>query len=625
MLGTLRKASQSWIAKAFFGLLVLTFVGWGIGPELRMRMSNQPAIKVGDDKIAPETVASEFRREAEQMQRQTGGKLTMDQLREMGFLNQTVQRMVTQALLDQQADRLGLAVDDDTVRKTIANIPAFRNQLDAFDPNLYRQALAANGFSEARFESVERGDIRRAELYDMIGEGTVAPAPLVDPIFNHLYEQRVAELIAFEGSAMPVPPAPEQSVLEAYHKDHATQFTAPERRNVTALVLRAADTVADYNPTDDQINKSYQDQQAEFATNETRHIQQVFFPDKEAAQKLVDAVNGGASFADAAKAAGKEVDDLGTVDRKGVPFDALADAAFASPKTGIAGPVQTPLGFNVVNVVEIKPGSVKPLAEVRDQIVAQLKKTESIARVNALSNKLEDGIGSGQSLEDIAAGIKVAPLKIAGMGADGHGPDGKPIADAPDSQAFRTAAFATAKGALSEAITLENEAGYAVVRVDDVIAPALKPFDSVKDQVLAAWNKDRQFDEAKAAAEAAVPRLNAGEAADKVAGKFKLTVTKGFTRTGNEEVPAPVAAAAFKLNPDQAAAVPVADTAFAIRLASILPADPKTQSEDLDQLRAKVLQSIGTDLDQQYVAALQKEIGVSVRSDLIEAQFSQSQ
>jgi len=143
--------------------------------------------------------------------------------------------------------------------------------------------------------------------------------------------------------------------------------------------------------------------------------------------------------------------------------------------------------------------------------------------------------------------------------------------------------------------------------------------------VLASWTKDKQTEEAKAAADAAADRLNKGEAADKVADKIKMVVTKGFTRKGDETVPAPVAAAAFKLELGHATAVPLGSTAYALRLASIQPADPKADADDLKQVRDELAGNIASDINQQYLMALQKQIGVKVVPAVIDRQFSQNQ
>jgi len=625
MLGDLRKASKSWPAKIFFGLLTLSFVGWGIGDVIRTRFSNQPAIVVGDTKIYAEGVADQFRRDAERIQSASGGKINIDQARQMGYLGLTIQQMVTGALLDQAGQRLGLAVDDGTVRNTIAAIPAFRNQLNAFDPNLYREALRANGYSEVGFENLERRDIARGEVNDMVTEGASLPDLLVDPIFRFRYERRVAEIVSFPAAQMPVPAPPDEATLVAFHKDNAAKFMAPERRNLTALVIRGADLVADFKPTEEQVTKAYQDRQAQFTTEETRNIEEVFFADKDSAQKLVDAVNGGASFADAAKAAGKEVDDLGKLERNALPVATVADAAFAAAVPGVAGPVETPLGWNVLYVQDRQPGGIKPLAEARGEIVSFLTRDEEQNRLNALSTKLEDALGSGAGLEDAATTLGLKPVKAVEVDQAGNDADGKPVADLPDSRAFREAAFKTAKGSTSEIEPLEHDAGYFVVRIDDVAAPALRPLESVKVLVLKEWDEQQQKGEAALAARGAAERLNKGEDAAAVAGSAKLMVSEPFLRSGSPTVPPPVAAVAFKLAPGQAAAAPAGDSAFAFRLKSIEAADPKKDPAGYQETRDRLERGLASDLLQQYAAALATEYGVQVRSNLIDQQFSQSQ
>ncbi len=626
MLSSFRKVSQTWAAKIFFGILSLTFVGWGVGDMLRMKIANKPGIAVGDVDIPPQQVAEEFRRDAERLQQMAGGKITIDQLRQMGFMEQTIQRLVSQNLLDQESKRLGLAVDDATLRKQIGAISAFRDDKGNFDPKRYSEVLRANGFNEQRFESSERADIQRARLNEMIGAGAVAPDPMVDPIYRYRREQRIAELIPFVAANMPKPATPEDSVLQAYHKDHSDKFMAPERRGLSFIVVKSADLVADFKPTDDQIAKAYQDRQGDFTTEETRHLQQVFFPDKDAAQKLADAVKGGATFADAAKAEGKTVDDLGQLTRKSIPIEDVAVASFAANVPGVVGPIQTPLGWNVIFVADKQPSKVKSLAEVKDQIIADLTREEASNRLNALSTKIEDTLGSGAGLEEVATTTNAKLVKVKDIDASGNGPDGKPVADLPKSVSFLQNAFKTAKGEISELAPLDkSETSYFLVRVDDVTAPVLKPFDTAKPDVLAAWTLDQQTAEAKKAADAAVERLNKGETVAAVAGSIKPETTEPFVRTGSDKVMSPVAAAAFKLEPGKAVVVPVDSTVYAVRLDSVLRADPKTDQAGVDEVKDQVQRALSADLNNQFVLALSKQIGVSINRAQIDQQFGSAQ
>ncbi|HEY1720830.1 MAG TPA: SurA N-terminal domain-containing protein [Magnetospirillaceae bacterium] len=626
MLSSFRKASQTWVAKIFFGVLGITFVGWGIGDVIRMRADTKPAISVGDVKISAAQVADDFRQDADRMRQQFGGKITADQLRQMGFMEQTIQRLVSQALLDQEGKRLGLAVDDQTLRNVIGAIGAFKDDKGNFDTQRYHDILRSNGFTEQRFEESERVDIVRARLTDTVALGTVAPDPLVDPIYRYRHEQRIAELIAYAASAMPKPAAPDDATLQAYHKEHSAQFMAPERRALSFIVVKSSDLVADYKPTDDQLAKAYQDRQGDFTSEETRHLQQVFFSDKDSAQKLYDAVKGGASMADAAKAAGKSVDDLGEVTRKSLPIDQVAVATFAANVPGVVGPVQTPLGWNVFYIVDKQPAKVKPLAEVKDQLVAALTKEEASQRLNALSTKIEDTLGSGAGLEEVATTANTKLIKVKDVVATGLGLDGKPVADLPKSQSFLPTAFKTAKGEISELAPLDqDETSYFLVRVDDVTPPALKPFDVAKNDVLAAWTLDRQKEEAQKAANDAVDRLNKGDKVNAVAGSIKPETTEPFVRTGSDKVPSPVAAAAFKLEAGKAVAVPVDATVYAVKLDSILRADPKADAPGVEDVRDQVQQMIGADLNSQFVIALDKQIGVTINRQQIDQQFSSGQ
>src|SRR5208282_863666 len=84
MLDTFRKHSQHWIIKILFVLLILSFGIWGIGDVVRLRAASQPAITVGHAEISPRQVSEEFRRQAEQLVNMSKGKITLEQIRQMG-------------------------------------------------------------------------------------------------------------------------------------------------------------------------------------------------------------------------------------------------------------------------------------------------------------------------------------------------------------------------------------------------------------------------------------------------------------------------------------------------------------------------------------------------------------
>ncbi len=624
MLDSFRKASQSWFIKILFGMLILSFSVWGIGDVIRMRAESTPAIVVGSQEITATEVAEEFRRDTEQLSQAFGGKLTTEQARQLGLLQRTIQQMISQALLDQAADQLKLGLDDETLRKMIANTAAFQNEFHVFDKAAYQRALVRAGLTEKQFVTLERRDMARQQVVQLVGGGMKTPAVMAEVLFRYRNEQRVAETVMFQADKMPAPAKADEAALNGYYKDHSAQFMAPEMRGITATVIRAADVAGDIKPSDADIEKSYQVRLAEFQSPDKRNVQQVLFDDKAKAQAFADAVAQGKDFAAAAKQAGQTVQELGWVDRKDVPLDELANAIFGATTTGVIGPVQTMLGWHVVRITALVPGKTRPLSDVRSQIVQDLVRDEATNRLYAASTRLEDSIGSGAGVEEAASALGLKPLKVSAMDEHGNGPDGKPAEGVPLTPEFLGLAFQTPQGSTSDVTGFKDGSGYFVLHVDQVAAPALKPFDQVKDQVIAAWTKDQRDQAARHQAETAAERMKKGESLAAVAGSFPIVTTKPFRRAGGEDaaVPPALAAEMFKQPATGEVAVVAAQGGTMLaRLKTIIAADPVAEKGLYDKTRGQLDEAMSNDLLQQYLASLQTDLGVHVNNAVIDQQF----
>ena len=624
MLDSFRKASQSWFIKILFGLLILSFGVWGIGDVVRDRAESKPAITVGKQTISASEVAEEFQRDTEKLSSMFGGKLTREQARQFGLLQRTIEQLINRALVDQAASDLGLGIDDESLRRMIASTPAFQNELHVFDKAIYQRVLARAGFTEHRFVAMEKGDVAREQVGQTISGGLKAPALMADPLYRYRQETRVAETVTFPADKMPAPAKPDAATLTQYHKDHAALFMSPEMRGISALIVRTADVASDIKIPDTDVEKAYQVRQSEFQTPETRNIQQVLFDDAAKAKAFAEAAKQDKDFANAAKTAGTTVSDLGWVDRKGLPLPVLADAAFADAAPGIVGPVESPLGWHVLRVSQIVPGKSRPLSEVKSQIVQDLVKDEATNRLYALSTKLEDSIGSGAGIEETASALNLKPLKVAAIDERGNGPDGKPAAGVPLIPGFLGKAFQSAQGATSEVTPLDDNSGYFVLRVDNVAPPALKPFDQVKDQVLAAWTQEQKDQAARHQAEAAAERVKKGEPLAAVAGPYKVETTKPFLRASDNKASVPPLLAAEMFKQPKTGGVSVVATqggTMVARLTTIIAADPKAQPDQFERARDQLSQTLVNDVMQQYLAALQKDEGVHVNNAAIEAQI----
>src|SRR5690606_25368054 len=82
-------------------------------------------------------------------------------------------------------------------------------------------------------------------------------------------------------------------------------------------------------------------------------------------------------------------------DRDAVPVPELAEAAFAAAPEVVTGPLRSSLGWHVLRVATVTPGTSRSLDEVRDELRAELKYERGGDRMFDAANKMEDQLAGG--------------------------------------------------------------------------------------------------------------------------------------------------------------------------------------------------------------------------------------
>jgi peptidyl-prolyl cis-trans isomerase D len=614
MLDTFRKASKTWVVKLLFALLVLSFLAWGVGDVIRGGLfGHGPAIEVGNVQIAAPEVYTEFKREVERMQPVFGGKLTAEDARKLGFMDRTIENVITRVLIEEAGRRLGLAASDDTVIARVANDPNFRNDKGEFDKNLYRRALAMSGMPEKEFLRREKLNIVRSQLAEGLSGGVKAPAAMVEQLARFREEKRVAEVITIRDDSVALPAAPDAAQLEAFYKANTPRFMAPEFRALTVMQIKAADVAGQLEITPEMIEDAYQSRLEELQPANRRMVSQVVLTDKAAADKAAALVKAGKDLTAIARELGAKVVDLGMVEKADLP-DELAEAVFAAQPGATIEPVKSPLGWHVAQT------RVRPEAELRKQAEAELRRDEAAKRLNQLNTEVEDALGAGTSLEETAARFGLRIGKIAAIDAKGRNPAGKPVADLPKGDNFLDVAFHTEQGTESQLTDAGGE-GYFVVRVDGITPPQARPLAEIKGEVLAAWQTERRHEMAKERADKLAEQLKAGKPAAELASAVggKAQTSQPFTRESGDDagLPPAVVAELFKAQPGGVAASAAPGGWVVARLAKVVSFDPAQQPKVVEAAQRQVSQALTGDLIEQYLSALNASVGVKVdRSQL---------
>lgn len=627
MLTALRRLAGTWVAKALFALLILSFAVWGIGDMARNLFAGDTSLaRVGGQPVTLEEGQMAMRREMQRLARQLGSQFENDPRIRRAIAEQALDQLVLDRLLRAEAERLKIAVPDSAVRDFVFEIQGFRGMDGRFSQAVFQNFLRTNDLTEQGFLALVRADLARQQIAMAVRSGATGPDALAKPLLRWLEERRSITLVTLPIAAAPEPPAPTEAQLQRFHENNPERFSSPEYREATVAVLTADLLSREVEVGESEIAATYDARRAQYETPERRSLAQALVPDEAKAREISAAWTAGAEFeavAAQAQAAGGQALELGLVDRAGLPVPELAEAAFTAPESTVTAPVRSPFGWHVLKVEKVEPGQSRSLDELRDQIRRDLAQEKAADIAFERANKVEDALAGGATLEEVA---KQYGLGLASFRADANGldPEGRPI-ELPVIEASRApllkAVFATERGAAPR--LQETEAGFVAVEVKDVTPPALRPFESVEPAVRAAWEQDarRRMQEERAAALLAAAKGGKplAEAAQEAGLGSREVGAVGRNPQGAGAAPPELLAPLFELKARDTTMVPTRDGFAVAQVLEITPGNPDADEPALDRLRREVERSVAQDLEVQFMAALRARSDVRVNPRMLES------
>lgn len=433
MLDYFRSNAQSFGVKCIFGLIILVFIGWGVGSFTDHRSGNVVATVNGE----PITI-NDFERAYQQAESEAINRnptMTREQLIASGLGESVLRDLIQQLLLQQTATRLGLGATPLEMRREVEGIPAFQNAQGRFDPAIYEQVLNNQRMGMAEFERSLANQIRRDKILSILQDAAWTDPAAAKRHYDYLRQKRQVSCLFLPASTATVAAPSEEAIKEAYEA-RKQSLAIPRKAAVEFVRVSPEKLVPAASISDDDIRRWYDEHPRSFVSPEqvkAAHILVPLAPDAdEAAVKKAEAsmaairkeLDSGKSFAAVAdahngpQAAGRG-GELGWVERDKLvkPF---ADAAFALEPGKISDVVRSQFGLHLIKVEDRKAAGRAPLDSVKDEIRADIAKERGAARLNeALDGLLEAAI-LGTPLDKAAANFnlkaeKTAPLPQAAL------------------------------------------------------------------------------------------------------------------------------------------------------------------------------------------------------------------
>ncbi|MCG8511214.1 MAG: peptidyl-prolyl cis-trans isomerase [Rhodospirillales bacterium] len=627
MLNALRKRSKSVLTYGLFGLLILSFMTWGIGDWITGRPSYSAVAEVGDVEISPEHLNREYVSQINRLEQMFGTRLDREQARAMGLLQAALSSLVNNALYDQGVATLGGTASDAVIRANIQSDRGFMDQTGRFNRTQFEQALLANGYNEQTYVMALRRQIARDQLVDSVDAGLAVPKSMIEQVYRHRQEKRIAETLLITDESMTGIAEPTDEQIIAYHSENPDEFTAPEYRKLTVLNLQAADLVSEIAVSDEEIRDLYDQRQDEFDKPEMRTLRQIVVQEEEKAKEAHRLISEGRDFAEVAKEVADmdaPTTEIGEVGRSMLLAE-LAEAAFSTPENAISEPVQSPLGWHVIRVDAIAAAHRQSVDDVREQLSLGVAHEKSIDALFELANQVEDLLGGGATLEEASSQLNLPIQTIEAIDAAGRDPAGNEVQDLPPGNRFLQTAFDTPETEDS-LMTDAGSDGYFLLRVDEVTPSAVRPLDEVRSAAIEAWKADQRAEKAKATADAMVQRLADGEAFTGLAAETgaEIKTTGGFTRLtappSSGLTPA-IVQQIFGVRTGEAVAGRTQGGYMVARLTEIVPASPGGDSEGLAAIQRSLTDAMRADVQAQFATALGQDFPIQINQQAIEQIF----
>jgi peptidyl-prolyl cis-trans isomerase D len=335
---------------------------------------------------------------------------------------ETLDNLVNERLLLAAAHRQNLTVGDERLKRIFQEDPQFASLRNP-DGTLNQTIVQSQGMSSEMFVAQLRQELGMQQVLRGVSQSNVAPVAVSGPALDALLQRRSVAYQRFDAKAYASKVVPTDAELEAYHKAHESEFSAPEQATIEYVVLDLDTLKKGIALNDKDLRDYYEQNKARYTVAEERRARHILIAaDKDAKDDvkkkakaraealLAEARKAPASFAELAKKSSEDTGsapqggDLDWSARGGMASKALEDAVFAL-KPGEIGPlVESEFGYHVVKLEGTRGGQSKPFeavkAEIGDEIGKQKAAKEWGEKAEAFTNTVYDQPDSLQPVID---------------------------------------------------------------------------------------------------------------------------------------------------------------------------------------------------------------------------------
>lgn len=596
--------------------MIIALVLTGNSDTVRNNIGGRNVAQIGDKSIS----AQEFEMIYARRIAQSGMNDTM--ARKMGVPSMVLQSEIERQTLLQAAKKLGIRINDPYVAKELIK-QLEQVQLSGTPKEKLNIILSQQQLTEEDLVNMMRNDATIKLLASTVTTGDIdVPAPLLLSAYQAEKQKRSIEIIPITLENLKNKKALAQKDIEAFYNEHKEAYRIPEARDISALVLPQKLFVKEATLGENEAKAYFDAHSDQFIGPERVQLEQSIFTTEAAAKKAI-------AEKPAALEALKDAQYLKNdwYSKTTLPKEFVTALYPAKPK-GFVGPVKTTLGWHVLNVATYEEGKPVSFADIRSKIERQLKDEKIDQQMTDATNELDNMIAEDASLAAIAKKYNLHTVSFDNLQANNAVEKLKEgdLSEAAQKR-IQEAAFTLQDGEISPLMDTAN-GDYVLVQLNKINASSIPELKSIQKIVAADAEKTNENRTLLSKAEDLIGSFDPKDTTkfDKAVKDAGLTVqslpaeTKEALASSYDKQ---LAELAYTLGPDNRLSyVQGPGKVTLVRLRNIIQNNDVPDDKAKETITETVKNDVVQELQQQFLAAWQKELNIRVNNELLQSLFA---
>tara|TARA_B100001123_G_scaffold116138_1_gene135320 strand:+ start:262 stop:2247 length:1986 start_codon:yes stop_codon:yes gene_type:complete len=559
MLSIIREHADSWMIKAILWLIIFAFVGtifysWGMGGSASS--GGGVIATVNGQKILRAEYERNFNHLVNFYRQQFSNQFSNEMIKKLDLKNQTLQGLIQKKILLIEANKQNIQVSDEEVIFRIKNLPRFQND-KKFSEAAYRNYIKIQRLIPGEFEESQREILLLEKLEKLFLTHSKAIKSEILKEFSNQEDKIKLEYVRFTSDHFTSEKKITDQTLKDFFQANKTQFEIPPQIRVKFVKIESKNYESQIEPRDEDIEDHYQTKIADFQVKKKYKASHILInlkpseiegdlsedekqkqADKKAQLKsneLLERLKKGADFGEIAKkysddpASGGNGGSLGEFP-KGTMVAAFEKALDNLKPGEISKPILSLFGYHIIKLESVEEKRLKPLDEVKDEIIQSLKEIKARQRVKRIIKRIHMAAQQDGNLDKAADGHQLKTTETNFFSKQNHN-----IPEIGDQPEFFKTAFILEKNKVSEPI-ITPEVSYILKVIEEkpkYIPELRKVQEKVENALKESNNKTatlKKFEELKEG-------LKENKDLEKIVKRYGLTISNTPFFSKSESIP----------------------------------------------------------------------------------------